>query len=116
MLKNALRLKPNMLARVTKFVNEYFGENSFVIGIHIRSEYVDEADIDKFTNCAHEIEKELRSQMKDSQVKWFITSDIDSVLFSSVRKKFVTKSTRVLYNIMYFGFRISQGIAGNQDL
>jgi hypothetical protein len=78
-LQRAWRLKPNMLALVNEYKKKFFTD-SFVIGLQLRSAYIDQYvyknEIKKFTDCALQIESKTNTQ---KPVKWFVVSDIGFV-------------------------------------
>ncbi len=76
LMKTIWRLKPDFTATVNKYRTEFFGNNSFVIGMHIRSAYVNLSDIDKFAKCALELESNDKTLAK-KHVKWFVVTDAE---------------------------------------
>jgi hypothetical protein len=72
-LKQAWPLKRNLSVLVDEYKRQHF-DNSFVIGLQLRAEYVNETagDVEKFVNCALGIESKVRTK---KQVKWFVASD-----------------------------------------
>ncbi|CAF0976282.1 unnamed protein product [Brachionus calyciflorus] len=75
LLNKIWTFEPNFQAEIDKIYNENF-KNHFVIGIQIRSEYIDTTDINKFIECAKHIEQINHA----SSVKWFLTSDSEKII------------------------------------
>jgi hypothetical protein len=97
LLKRIWKFKPKMQAKIKNYLHRHFGANTFVIGIHLRFDYLDLTDIEKFTNCALEIEKELVAN-DETKIKWFIATDSASVvdsISSMFRKKTILTTTGV---------------------
>ncbi len=74
-LKKAWPLRPHLIALVDHYKTQYFSD-SFVIGLQLRSQYVNisDKDVEKFVDCALDIESKLQTK---KTVKWFVVSDIN---------------------------------------
>jgi hypothetical protein len=79
----------NLTSLIKKYIETEFN-GYFVIGIQLRYEYLyDPIDTYQFINCSLELEKNLTNSLNNSQgefkskykgVKWFVTSDSESIL------------------------------------
>jgi len=98
LLNRMWRPKKSIMEDVRKYFEKYF-RNNFVIGIQLRYLYLNKQDINKFINCALEIEKDylLRSKTSSTKIssfKWFIASDtqreINQILKAYPNRTFTT--------------------------
>jgi hypothetical protein len=88
-LKKRWPLRPHVLALVNQYKSEYF-DGSFVIGLQIRGQYVNEANKDdiKFIDCALGIESEFK---ETKPVKWLIVTDMNH-MFSKISQLMPNKT------------------------
>lgn len=85
-LNHYWNLKPYLNNKAAKLVRTKFGTN-FVIGIQLRMLYLEIRDIDLFIECARHIEKQKRAITRaEYKVKWFITSDNQTIVEKLVEK------------------------------
>lgn len=83
LLKRLWLPQPYILDELKIYSTLYDLENSLVIGMHVRFEYLnDPQDIYYFVNCALEIENNLMlsSSSKIKKVKWFVASDSQKLI------------------------------------
>ena len=90
-LNNYWLLNSNLKRKAAKFVQKNRFKESFIIGIQMRFEYLNETDIEAFAKCAFEIEKNNRDLIGDRQVKWFLTSDRFETFHDSLVRKLKKK-------------------------
>lgn len=82
-IKHFWKPKKFILKKAAKFEAKHF-KGFFVIGVQIRTEFLDLEDLSMFIKCAHKIEKEI--VRIDKPVKWYISCDNPKRLDELVRQ------------------------------
>ena len=83
--------KKSLVDVIDYYLNKEF-KNSYVIGIQLRNQYLDlKNDLDKFYNCALELEENVKQSNKNKTVKWFISTDSEK-LSNIIKKLYPTKA------------------------
>ena len=73
-LNNYWLLKPRIKQKVNSFIEKKFS-GDFIIGLQMRFYYLIQEDIQTFINCALDIEAEIRINIGNQKVKWYVSTD-----------------------------------------
>jgi hypothetical protein len=86
LLQKVWKLKPTILNSIRGFINEHFNRETFIIGMHIRMDFLRTVPsyLQKFIDCAFEIESKVDYASK--RVRWFVISDSIEVVNEIIRK------------------------------
>lgn len=91
-LLNKFWLPKKSLMNVLDYYSSKEFNNSYVIGIQLRHQYLDmQNDLPKFYNCALELEENFKLLNKNKTVKWFISTESEK-LSNQIKKLYPSKA------------------------